>query len=107
MILFFYGPNSYASRRKLQEIIETYKTKTGSDFGLERIDGITSNAKTLGSALRAVPFLASSRLVVIEYLSANKAASGQVESIIEGLPSTTVVVFYEKELDKRTAYFKT
>lgn len=107
MIIFFYGPNSYASRRKLQEIVAAYKTKTSSDFGLERLDGITTNAKSLGAALRAVPFLASSRLVVVEYLSANKAASGQIEAIIQDLPTTTVVVFYEKDVDKRTAYFKT
>jgi len=107
MILFFYGPNSYASRRILQEVVATYKQKTGSDFGLERIDGVSTNAKSLGSALRAVPFLANSRLVVVEYLSANKAASGQIEAIIQELPSTTVAVFYEKEVDKRTTYFKT
>lgn len=107
MIFFFYGSNSYASRRKLQEIVETYKAKTGSDFGLERIDGVTTNAKSLQAALQAVPFLASSRLVIIEYLSANKAASGQIESIIKAVPASTVVVFYEKDVDKRSSFYKT
>lgn len=107
MILFFHGPNSYASRRKLQEVVAQYQAKTGSDFGLERIDGVATDAKALAAALRAVPFLATSRLVIVEYLSANKAASGQIEAIIQELPTTTVVVFYEKEVDKRTVYFKT
>lgn len=106
MILFFYGPNSYASRRKLQEIVNTYVKKTGSNLGLERIDGATTDAKVLGGAIRAVPFLATSRLVVIEYLGANKAASAKIADITKDVPATTVVVFYEKDVDRRTLFFK-
>ena len=106
MILFFYGSNSYASRRKLQEMVQTYLKKTGSNLGLERIDGASTDAKTLGAAIRAVPFLATSRLVIVEYLGANKTASAKITDITRDVPATTVVVFYEKEVDKRTAYFK-
>lgn len=106
MILFFYGPNSYASRRKLQDMVATYKKKTGGDLGLERIEGASTNVKSLVAALQAVPFLTSSRLVIVEYLGANKTASAKIADIIKDVPETTVVVFYEKDVDKRTAYFK-
>ena len=39
MTLFFYGPNSYALRQQLGQMVEAYRKKVGSDFGLERLDG--------------------------------------------------------------------
>lgn len=107
MVLFFYGPNSYASRRRLQELVATYVRKAGSDFGLERIDGAVASPSQIEAALQAVPFLANSRLVVIEGLGHNKSAGDGIEKIISNVPDTTVAVFYESEVDKRTSYFKT
>ncbi len=107
MIFFFYGPNSFASRRKLQAMVSTFLTKTKSDMGLERIDGATTTVPGLVASLQAVPFLSTSRLVIVEYLGANKSVASQIDKIIAEVPASTVVVFYEKDLDKRSQYFKT
>ncbi len=107
MIFFFYGPNTFASRRKLQEMVETYVTKSGSDFGLERIDGKEASYDQIIAALQASPFLAKTRLVIIENLSANKSAIERVMAALDAIPDTTVAVFYEGEADARTTYFKT
>lgn len=107
MVFFFYGPNSYASRRQVREMMATYTKKTSSDIGLERIDGPAVDLKTLTSSLLAVPFLATSRLVVVDYLSQNKAVTEKIDQIIKAVPATTVTVFYEKEVDRRGRYFKT
>lgn len=107
LILFFYGPNTFASRQKLREVAESYIKKTGSNFGLERIEAERADLKTLISAVAAVPFLATSRLVIIEYLSQNKTAASSVAKIIESIPTTTVAVFYEGAVDSRGVYFKT
>lgn len=107
MILFFYGPNSFASRRKLQAVVATFLTKTKSDLGLERIEGANTTVPNLIASLQAVPFLSSSRLVIVEYLSSNKAVSGQIDKVVSDVPTSTVVVFYEKDIDKRSNYYKT
>ena len=107
MVFFFYGPNSYASRRQVREMMAAYTKKTGSDIGLERIDGPAVDLKTLTSSLLAVPFLATSRLVVVDYLSQNKSVIEKIDEIIKAIPATTVAVFYEKEVDRRGRYFKT
>ncbi len=107
MVFFFYGPNSYASRRQLHKMIETYVQKTGSDLGVERIDGAAIDLKRLMGNLLAVPFLASSRLVIVEYLSLNKTVAERIAEVIKEVPVTTVAIFYEKEVDRRGRYFKT
>lgn len=107
MVFFFYGPNSYTARRKLHEMIDTYIEKTGSDMGLERLDGAIISFSALETALMAVPFLASSRLVIIEGLGANKTVADKIGELIKSTPESTVAVFFETEVDQRTSYFKT
>lgn len=106
MIFLFYGPNTYAARRKLTQMSETYIEKAGSNFGLLRVDGATADAKTITSALLAAPFLANSRLVVMDGLSKNKAVMEAVLNILDQVPSSTVAVFYEPAIDERTIVFK-
>lgn len=106
MILFFYGPNTFASRRKLQQMVAAYIKKTGSNYGLERIDGPSAKLEDLMGALAAVPFLASSRLVIIEDLSKNKTVAPAVDKLLPRVPDSTVVVFYESAVDQRTSFFK-
>lgn len=106
MIFFFYGPNTYASRREVRKIADAYVKKTGGDLGLERVDGSETDLKALTSSLQAMPFLATSRLVIIDRLSQNKATAEAAIKLIDQIPETTVAIFYEDQPDQRTAYFK-
>lgn len=107
MTFFFYGPNTYALRQEMQRLIAAYCKKTGSDFGLERIDGAKVTASGLAAALQTTPFLVTSRLVIIEGLGANKGVAGDLAKVIKDVPESTVVIFVDTEVDRRTAYFKT
>lgn len=106
MILFFYGPNTYASRHKLQETISAYLKKTGTEMGVERIDGRVASLEQLVSSLQAMPFLASSRLVIVEDLGSNKKVAEKIQQLCELVPASTVAIFYESAVDQRTTYFK-
>jgi DNA polymerase-3 subunit delta len=106
MTLFFYGPNTYALRLQLKQMSEAYQTKAKSDFGLERIDGSLVKAQELLSALQATPFLASSRLVIVEGLASNKSYTPSVSTMLKKVPATTVAVFVEHSVDQRTIFFK-
>lgn len=90
----------------MQEIIARYTKKTGSDFGLERINGAEVSYKELEGALLAVPLLSSSRLVIIDRLSENKTVKERVEELLDKIPESTVAIFYEAEVDERSLYFK-
>ncbi len=106
MTIFFYGPNTFELRRQLQEMMTTYVKKAGSDFGLERVDGGSVRSHELRAALQAVPFLANSRLVIVEGLALNKGVSDKLEAIMAEVPVSTVVVFVDREVDQRTSVFK-
>jgi DNA polymerase-3 subunit delta len=106
MTIFFYGPNTYALRRQLSQMMETYLTKTGSDFGLVRVDGAAVKAQELSAALMATPFLASSRLVIVEGAATNKSLADKLSAMMTKVPDTTVAVFVEREVDQRTKAYK-
>ena len=107
MILFFYGPNTFASKQKLAATIEAYEKKSGNNFGVERIDGEETDLKSLAETLQASPFLAASRLVIISYLSKNKLLAENAIKLLNRIPDSTVVVFYEQEIDSQSAFYKT
>jgi DNA polymerase-3 subunit delta len=106
MTLFFYGPNRYALSQQLKQMVDAYVKKAGSDMGLERIDGATVQLKQLTASLQAVPFLASSRLVIVDGLATNKAISDHIEKLLAGVSKTTVAVFMEREVDQRTKGYR-
>jgi DNA polymerase III subunit delta len=106
VIFFFYGPNSYAARQQIAKLAAEYEKKTGSNLGLERIDGAKAKPEELSAALQATPFLASSRLVIVEDLGSNSATAAAVEGLVKQVPATTVAVFYDPTVDQRTGYFK-
>jgi DNA polymerase-3 subunit delta len=106
MTLFFYGPNAYALRQQIQQMVTAYRKKAGSDFGLERVDGATVKARDLLANLQASPFLATSRLVIVEGVANNKPVAEKLAGMLEQVPASTVAVFVEREVDQRTVAYK-
>jgi DNA polymerase III subunit delta len=106
MTIFFYGSNSYEMRRQLRHMIAGYIKKAGSDMGLERLDGQVVTAQQLLAALQAAPFLATSRFVIVENVSANKVVSTSLDDLMAKVPASTVVVFVERNVDQRTVAFR-
>jgi DNA polymerase-3 subunit delta len=107
MIFFFYGSNTYEARQQLAKIRGQFFDKTGSDLGLDRLDGARATLAQLKAVLQAAPFLSSSRLVIVEQLGANKAVTAKIGDLLSSIPKTTVAVFYDPGVDQRTSYFKT
>lgn len=107
MILFFYGANSFAARTKLRQLKDQYIAKAGNDFGLDQLDGERIKTQDLVQQLQAVPFLATSRLIIIENLGKNKVVAEEMLERLDEVPDSTIVVLYDPEVDKRGRYFKT
>lgn len=106
MTIFYYGPNNFEMKQTLSQMVETYIKKAGSNFGLERLDGATAKVNDIAAALQASPFLASSRLVIIEGLALNKSVGDKLPALMASVPSTTVAVFADRDVDMRTNVFK-
>jgi DNA polymerase III subunit delta len=99
------GNNFYLIRRRLDELVDKFTAEHG-ELALEKIDAEEAEGRAVLDAVQSLPFLASRKLVVVRNLTANKAASGQIEQIISSAGNTTDIIFYEPAPDKRTTAFK-
>lgn len=106
MTIFLYGAGQYELRRNIAQMTAAYIKKNGSNMGVERVDGATVTFEQLASGLAAVPFLATSRLVIIDDVLTNKPVAEKIAALLALVPKTTVAVFAEREVDGRTAAFK-
>jgi DNA polymerase-3 subunit delta len=99
------GKNSFAMRQKLRELVNGFLEKHG-ELALEKIDAEEAEADSIIESLQALPFLSAGKMVIVRNGGANKAFAERIEQTISSIPDTTDVIFYEPQLDKRTAYFK-
>ncbi|QQR52956.1 DNA polymerase III subunit delta [bacterium] len=107
MTIFLYGSGQYELRRNVAQMTAAYIKKNGSDMGIERVDGSVAKFDQLAGDLAAVPFLASSRLVIIDDVLTNKVVAEKIADLLALIPKTTVALFVERTVDGRTSAFKT
>lgn len=108
MIIFIYGEENYLSYKKLLDIKNQYLKKVG-DTNLIEIDANEFDFKKFTAHINAVPFLAKKRLLIVKNLLClkNKKNIELVQKIINKLPETTVLLFYEAEkFDKKIFLYK-
>ncbi|MBI4175209.1 DNA polymerase III subunit delta [Candidatus Berkelbacteria bacterium] len=108
-LLFFYGPDTYRSHQKLQALKQRYIDAALGDTNLAVVDGATVMFDGLVRQFQALPFLAKTRLVVVQnlLLTGRKDLADDVLTSLPRIPSSTVVVFHEAgQPDRRTRLFK-
>jgi len=109
MILFFYGEDTYRLKQKVKQLKEKYISASLGDTNLALIDGKTATYDEISRQVLAFPFLAKSRLVIVQNLlrEAKKETQEKVVEFLKKIPETTVLVFVEEgKPDKRTVLFK-
>lgn len=99
------GENSFMLQAELRRIVDGFVKEHG-DMALEQFDGEEVDYDRMRESLQAMPFLASSKLVLLRRPSANKQFVEAAESLLGDLPDTTAVVVVEPKLDKRLSYYK-
>jgi len=109
MILFFYGEDTYRLKQKIRALKDKFIDASLGDTNLSVLDARAESYDNIVRQILAMPFLAKSRLVIIENII--KDGKPEVrERIVEFLPkvpSTSVVVFVEEgSPDKRTSLYK-
>lgn len=108
MILFFYGPNDYLMTKKLTLLKQRYAKKWG-ELNLVGLDGVNLTYEQYSAQTQAMPLLASSRLIIIENIFANKnkEVMEKIKNTLETVSKSTVAVFVQRGTpDKRTVLFK-
>ncbi|MFA6190493.1 MAG: DNA polymerase III subunit delta [Candidatus Staskawiczbacteria bacterium] len=113
MIYFIYGEDSYRSKKKLEEIVLSYKEKHKSGLNLIYVDTLTNSFGDFYNSLKINSMFAEKKLIVLRnlFLTKSESVSGWQEDFLENIKKIEelkdIVVVYESSLpDKRTKLFK-
>lgn len=114
MIIFLYGPDTYRSRRQLNELKKNFASKVDpSESSISVIDGENGRLKDLSEKINTSSLFVKKRMVIIENIFRNKAESIFSE-LLEYLRKQKlaeegdrdVLVFYENSLDQKNKPLK-
>ncbi len=110
MFLFFYGENQFLMEKKLEQLKDKYRQKSGGNFNLINFNGSDFNVDDLLTQAMAVPLLATSRLVVVRNIfdCRSKNSLEKIKDFLSKVPETTIIVFTQiGNIDKRLGLYKT
>lgn len=99
------GDNEFARRQALSRLVSEFTVAEG-DLALERLDGEEADFARLMEAVVSVPFLANKKMVILAAPSKNKEVNERITELLEAVPDTTDLVFYEPKFDKRSGLYK-
>lgn len=103
MIIFLHGPDTFRSRRALNDLKARF-SQTNENAGLNTtvLYGETVDAVAFERAVSTPPFLAKKRLVIVERLLEKNRGKKIISDVLGLLPrvdqQTTVLIFWEGEL---------
>jgi DNA polymerase-3 subunit delta len=107
-VIFIYGDDTYRSHQALKAIKAKYIDTNLGDLNLVELEGDTLTIDELNRQVRALPFLANKRLVIVKSLlgSKNKDLSDKLLEFLPSVPQSSLLIIYEVTVDKRTSVFK-
>ncbi len=106
-VTFLFGNDEFAISRRLKEFEADFPDPTSADMNTARLEARTMTENDLNTAVNAMPFLASRRLVLLANPSAKYSKPDErkkFEAFVEKVPETAHVVIYEliepREVDR-------
>ncbi len=104
MIYLLYGPDTYRSIKKTNEIIEEYRKKAGSDFNLHRFDAEGNDLSSFRKIIDTNSLFAARKLIMAQNILAAIDDFESTKSILKSLQGLAdiILILLERELDKET-----
>ena len=97
MIIFLYGPDTYRSRQKLAEIIESYKKAHKNGLSLSIFEGQDLSFQDLKSQIQSISMFKEKKLAIVKNALANKKFKEDFLNNKEPfLKTEDIVVFFEE-----------
>ena len=97
-VIFLYGNDEFAMRRRLGEFASMFSDATGADMNTARLEARSMSEDDLNNAVNAMPFLAKQRLVIVSNPSArysNPQSRKKFCEFIAKVPETAKLVITE------------
>lgn len=112
MIYFLYGPDSFRSRQKLNEIIEGYKKVHKSGLNLIYIDAKEKSFSDFYSNFKITSMFAEKKMIILRNVFSAKGEGGSFqEEFLENIKNIEelkdiVLIYQDDTVDERTKFFK-
>lgn len=108
MIYLLYGPDTYRSKKKLEEIIGYYKKNHKSGLNLSSFEGENLKYQDFWDDINAVSMFKEKRLIILNNIFSNKFFKEEfIKNEKKLIDSEDVIVIYEeKELLETESLFK-
>lgn len=104
-VYLLYGTEDYL-KKQFRDNLKKAITGDGDSINYSYFEGKAPDSKAVSEIASTMPFFADRRLVVIENSQLFKTADDMIIDMVKELPDTTVVVFVENEVDKRSRLYK-
>jgi len=107
MIIFLYGPDTYRSKQKLNEIIEHYKKIHKSGLSLIFFDFKEDSFEDFRDAFKSFSMFKEKKLMVLKNLFFNsKIENDFLKNLREISRPKEIILIYEEEIDENTPLAK-
>ena len=108
MIIFLYGPDTYRSRQKLNEIIDHYKKIHKSGLNLKYFDGKELNPEDFRDEIQQISMFAEKKLIILKDVFLNREFKERfLKDSKNFINSKDVILFFEAgEVPKDDSLFK-
>jgi DNA polymerase-3 subunit delta len=105
----FYGPEAFLSTRRQKSLISAALPEDARDMNMEVFSGKIEVSRIMDAA-ETMPFLADRRLIIAEdsglFQSGRKDDSESMADFLKDIPESTIIIFAEKDADKRGRMYK-
>lgn len=108
MILFLYGPDTYRSRQKLNEIIEHYKKIHKSGLNLKYFDGQNLDFQDFENEIETISMFKEKKLIILENVFSHEGFKEEfLKKEEKFVNSDNIILIYEGgKVAENTSFFK-
>ena len=100
-----YGEEAYLKRSYKNRLIQAIIPE-GDTMNFNAYEGKGINVKEIIDIAETMPFFADNRLILLENTGFFKSANEDMAEYVKEIPESTVLLFVEDEVDKRSRLFK-
>ena len=104
-VYLLYGDDAYLKRFYKNQLVKNI-INDGDTMNFAHFDANSFDIKEIIALSDTMPFLSEYRLLLVENSNAFKAGSDELADYIPSLPDTTVLIFVEDKVEKRSRLFK-
>ena len=109
-VYLFFGQEEYLKNYYLEKFKNAMIDEVAYDFNYSVFEGKNIDIGRVIDAIEAFPVMSSRKMIVIKnsgiFRSSNAELKNLLEEYIKDLPSYICLIFYEKEIDKRSSLYK-